>query len=455
MSRQRIPARALPRRGPAATAVVLLALLATPVPSLGAQVPRIRLGSYDLWTSSRLEVERTGLGDGSRVRGQLTNAGGMAARGSLSVNSCPAAKGGPHVRIDATVSPLTVDSTGFSRRFRIRSIGESVASPAPECLAVKPSDLAGRAVYREQWTLMRPEGRTASDADALIIQPAEIRGPRPVVRVMAGGKPVPPRNGDEYVGMYRPTTANVMIEMDYESETIVPLGYRIACTDCLPTRRDSVGVSITTVGQAMRATGMPMAPGRPGWTEVRTVLSKSGLRSRILQHLQSLQPPCPIAATFDENAVIVCTVPDIRFVPEGVEVEMRVRPVTWNGADSLWTRMRLVYPLRPINLTLLFREPSRVDMEAPIQTTDTPALHRLVGANPIEILPLSYELALSRARFAGNACLLPELERAVPPVLTEGTDDTLLLTLAAPVVAVERSLCPTPPAPATRSPRSR
>jgi hypothetical protein len=102
----------------------------------------------------------------------------------------------------------------------------------------------------------------------------------------------------------------------------------------------------------------------------------------------------------------------------------------------------LLYPLRPINGVLVVREPSHYESAAPLQTAHTAALQRLIAANPIEVLPLSFELQQAHGRLFGNACLYPDFSRALPPKLSEGPDDALVMRFVAPVIAGIREHCP-------------
>jgi hypothetical protein len=202
-------------------------------------------------------------------------------------------------------------------------------------------------------------------------------------------------------------------------------------------------VSIATLGDAMTAAGMPPVADKPGWTRIVTVLSRSVLRERLVGHIQTALTGCPVSAVFAIEATHLCEPPIVRFLPEGVQVDVRIRPIQWGGGDTLWTTHRLLYPLRPLNSEVVFREPSHIETSAPLQASGSGYLDRLIGANPVALQPLTWELAVLHARRFGNACLFPDPSRAVFGELS-GVADALEVVFHAPVNAVPFESCQLP-----------
>lgn len=429
---------------------MLLPLLA-PVFGLGAQQQRrteLSEGSFLIDVRHRVVTERSDSGKLRATHDQQT-ARGIFLSTVYANPECPATRGGATLRVQAKSSQPRRDSLGVTSLARIEMTSTFASNMSRECRPASRDYLRARARIEQEWTLTRTTSDSLNDGDALIIQAPAVRGDLLSLTVRNEmGERITPLRQDNYVLHFpvaRGRRFNLSGTITLEGNVGENTAGSVACAGC-ELFQPWLGVSLATLSTAMRRTRMRSLPHRPGWTFVETVASRSVLRERIVEHARA-SLPCLTAGMVlrDTSQNAVCTLPQVSFVAEGIEVTTRVRPRTWDGGDTAWTTLTGVYPIRVMNGTLTLREPSRLTQSQPLQGALTEISHWMISWNPLVLQPLPEEEALRVSRMFGNGCLKPQFdEHGFPTIST--AEDAVKIRLFAPVEFVPADWCrPIPP----------
>lgn len=433
--------------------LVSLALVAGILPgaALSAQSPKIlrwNIGSYDADVVHRVVLEQSDSGQ-LRVTHDRTSILGVALNARYVNPACTEAKGGSALVVTAKSLSPRLDSLGVTSIAEMRMIATMGRNVSPECRATSPDYLRSRARVDQEWTLTRRSTATFDDGDAILVQAPSWHGDLLPLMIRADdGEYLIPLRRDGYA-MHFPAHRGqkLFISGSASVEGFVHENSAgsVACRGC-GLFQPQLGLSLTTLRAAMRRAGMPAIRGRGGWTFIETVASRSMLRQRIVEHARASLPCLTVGAYVQDSSLnAVCTLPDVRFVPEGVEVSVRVRPMRWGGGDTLWTSITGVYPLRLLNKTLTLREPTRLTQSSPLQGTQTDVPRWMIGWNPLPLQPVPEEAALRAARIIGNGCLKPTFDEREFPTL-EVKDDVVTIRLATRVEFISEEFCrPRPP----------